>query len=262
MYGAWGRGLRRRRISCQRIGADGQRDGFRTPRRPSRRNVCRRFGGSKTRHTSELDLVRGTLLLAPADSSRLIAFSPGFSGSFPIMRLYRMYPMDPASLACRVETGRSPRRVRLQVKAFLTAGLGLLALSAQAQAPDLEIGVRSKVAEGTPKWNKEMTEAEGGHDMVYADPGDQAGRECGAAREAGGREAGGEHFDGYAGRERLPGIPARGKAGHSDHGQLRPGRDDESLPPRHGRGGWRGVHRISGELAAHARRTPRLRLLD
>jgi hypothetical protein len=43
----------------------------------------------------------------------------------------------------------------------------LVTLSAFAQAPDLEIGVRSKVTDGMPIWNKEKTEAEGGHDMIY-----------------------------------------------------------------------------------------------
>ncbi len=72
--------------------------------------------------------------------------------------------VTPPSLAAG-KLPHSPARLRLSCG--LAVGLGLLALSLHAEPADLEIGVRSSVKDGTPKWNKEKTEADGGHDMIY-----------------------------------------------------------------------------------------------
>ena len=75
--------------------------------------------------------------------------------------------MNSTSPLCLVENLQIGYVSRLWVRCLLTTGLGLLVSSALAQAPDLEIGVRSKVTDGMPKWNDGKTEADGGHPMIY-----------------------------------------------------------------------------------------------
>jgi hypothetical protein len=56
---------------------------------------------------------------------------------------------------------------RLGAASLLLAVMALLASPAGAQPAELDIGVRSSVTEGNPKWNKARTEAAGGHNMIY-----------------------------------------------------------------------------------------------
>ena len=63
----------------------------------------------------------------------------------------------------------SPARLPawLQSTVLLAVGLGLLALTARAQATDLEVGVRASVPDGKLTWHKDNTVADGDHSMVY-----------------------------------------------------------------------------------------------
>jgi hypothetical protein len=78
-----------------------------------------------------------------------------------------MRPVNPAFPLHRAETPPARHVARPPLKGLLAVGLAMVALAVRAQTPELEVGVRSSVQEGLPRWNKEKTEAEGGHSMIY-----------------------------------------------------------------------------------------------
>ena len=59
---------------------------------------------------------------------------------------------------------RPGRRWRLSL---LAVGLSLWTLPVCAEPPDLEVGVRAKVTEGLPRWEKGQALGDGGHGMIY-----------------------------------------------------------------------------------------------
>ena len=95
----------------------------------------------------------------------IFRFNPtGGPGWFVLTSMHPMNAVTPPRLA---ENPAVRGRIPLRLKCLVAMGLALLGGPAGAQTTDLEIGVRSKVMDGFPKWNKDKTEAEGGHDMIY-----------------------------------------------------------------------------------------------
>lgn len=73
---------------------------------------------------------------------------------------------NPASVLLLLEN-LAPHFSRHRLNGLLAVSLCLVGSSLPAQPVDLEVGVRSTVPDGTLRWNKERTQAEGTHGMVY-----------------------------------------------------------------------------------------------